>query len=82
MPYIQETVSSKRETAYDIMKFFGIMMVIVGHMTTHLSAFIFSFHMPLFFILAGYFYRERDLKDELLSDAKRLVLPYVFTAAG
>lgn len=47
MPYIQEPVSLKRETTYDIMKFFGIMMVIVGHMTTHLSAFIFSFHMPL-----------------------------------
>lgn len=72
----------KRETTYDVMKFFGIMMVIVGHMTVHLSSFIFSFHMPLFFVIAGYFYHERDIWSELRSDAKRLLLPYAFTAAA
>lgn len=72
----------KRETTYDVMKFFGIMMVIVGHMTVHFSSFICSFHMPLFFIIAGFFYHERDLRSELRSDAKRLLLPYAFTAAA
>lgn len=72
----------KRETTYDLMKFFGIMMVIVGHMTTHFSQFIYSFHMPLYFIIAGFFYHERDIRRELSSDARRLLLPYAFTAAA
>lgn len=82
MQYIQESATPKRETTYDIMKFFGIMMVIVGHMTIHFSSSIYSFHMPLFFILAGYFYHERDVRSELRSDAERLLLPYAFTAAA
>lgn len=69
----------KRVATYDIMKFFGIIMVIVGHMTDHLSTFIFSFHMPLFFIIAGYFYHEKEIAKELHSDVKRLVHPYLFT---
>lgn len=53
----------------------------VGHLTYWVNDFIFSFHMPLFFIVAGYLYRPRPLKETLRKDAKRLLLPYFTTAS-
>lgn len=50
----------ERNRTFDIMKGIGILSVILGHMDVapFWRTFIFSFHMPLFFILAGYFYRS------------------------
>ena len=36
--------------------------------------------MPLFFFVAGYFLKERPLKEEFSLCIKRLILPYVFVA--
>lgn len=37
--------------------------------------------MPLFFILAGYFFRPKDTSDSLSKDFKRLIIPYLFTCS-
>lgn len=42
----------KRDATIDIMKGIGILLVVFGH-TFHESQAIYSFHMPLFFILSG-----------------------------
>ena len=42
----------KRESTIDIMKGIGILLVVLGH-TYYNSQIIYSFHMPLFFILSG-----------------------------
>lgn len=76
-----ESIKKKRVSTFDIMKFFGIVVVIIGHMTEHFREFIFSFHMPLFFILAGYFYHKREIVESLRLDVKHLVYPYLLTAA-
>ena len=73
-----------RNPIFDIMKGFGILLVIAGHMrgvNAYLYQFIFSFHMPLFFVLSGYFYKPKDIKNSLSKDFKRLVHPYLFTCA-
>lgn len=70
----------KRSATFDIMKFFGIMFVIIGHLATTGQRVIFSFHMPLFFIIAGYFYHPKDYKASFKKDVERLLLPYVFTS--
>ena len=69
-----------RLDTFDIMKFFGIMMVIIGHMTQYFEHVIFSFHMPLFFIIAGYFYHSKGIKESFAKDVKHLIYPYVLTA--
>lgn len=69
-----------RIATYDLMKFFGIIFVIIGHMTTVGVKFIFSFHMPLFFIIAGYFFHQKNVSNSLKSDVQRLVCPYLFTS--
>lgn len=51
--------AKERDHTCDIMKCIGIIAVIAGHLTLAGHRFIFSWHMPLFFITAGYFYQEK-----------------------
>jgi fucose 4-O-acetylase-like acetyltransferase len=65
----------------DNLKAIGILAVILGHMASPFSAFIFSWHMPLFFILAGFFIKyELSMKEFIIKDFKRLMLPYFIFA--
>lgn len=69
-----------RYIEFDIMKGIGIILMIIGHLTPYMTNVIFSFHMPLFFIVSGYFYKPTILNDSLKKDFKRLVIPYIATA--
>lgn len=66
----------------DIAKGIGIILVVLGHCvvkTDFTHKFIFSFHMPLFFILSGYcFHVEKyeNIKEVFCKRAKALLLPY------
>ncbi len=61
----------------DNLKAFGILAVILGHIATPLGFFIYSWHMPLFFFLAGLLIKhELTTKQFILKDFKRLMLPY------
>lgn len=43
---------------------------------------IYSFHMPLYFIIAGYFFRsDKDFKSRIVKDSRRLLLPYIVCMA-
>lgn len=59
-------VMTSRNSTIDVAKGIGIFFVVLGHnwLSTHekseLSRVIFSFHMPLFFFLAGIFLRASD----------------------
>ncbi|MUK29473.1 acyltransferase family protein [Aliivibrio fischeri] len=59
------------------LKFFGIIAVILGHINSPLSSFIFSWHMPLFFMISGFFIKTDDnIKGLIFKDCKRLMIPY------
>lgn len=45
--------------------------------TTGLHDLVYSFHMPLFFMLAGYTMRPKPRKTVLVSSFKRLIAPYM-----
>lgn len=74
--------SKKRDISIDIAKGIAILLVIVGHSQgpAILNSFIYSFHMPLFFIVSGYFYRSKGVSESLKNDLKRLVVPYLFAS--
>lgn len=59
-----EVQKNKRIDYLDIAKGIGILSVIIGHTfdVQYLSNFLYSFHMPLFFVLSGYFFKEKDTK--------------------
>lgn len=68
----------------DNLKVFGILAVILGHIASPLGGFIFSWHMPLFFIIAGFFIKfDLAYKEFLLKNFKRLMIPYfIFASMG
>lgn len=54
--------SNNRIAWVDIAKGIGIVLVLIGHISQNknLHYFIYSFHMPLFFIISGYLYSEKE----------------------
>lgn len=74
---------NNRNPTIDIAKAIGILLMILGHcdgLPYLLRNFIFSFHMPLFLILSGYFYKEKNIRDIISSGNKHLVKPYFITS--
>ncbi|MDD3342472.1 MAG: acyltransferase family protein [Sulfurospirillaceae bacterium] len=66
------------------LKVIGILAVILGHIASPLSTFIFSWHMPLFFIVSGFF-MDLDVSFEVffIKNFKRLMVPYfIFSMVG
>lgn len=54
-------------------------MIWVHCKTAEISHFAYTFHMPLFLFVSGYFYKFRKIKQELSMDFQRLIVPYLFT---
>ena len=68
---------------FDIAKGISILAVILGHckgLPLEIINFVFTFHMPLFFIISGDFIKERNTKEMIALKAKQLLIPYVVTA--
>lgn len=66
----------------DIAKGIGILTMVLGHNIVSLQPIIFSFHMPLFFILAGYTIKKVNKEGILkatIKDFRRLIIPCIIT---
>ncbi len=77
-------VISNRIEVFDIAKGIAIIAVVAGHAVSgKIHSFIFLFHMLFFFVLAGYFFKEKsyasfkNLKDFIIKKAQRLLFPYL-----
>lgn len=77
------TTKTSRINWIDWAKFFGIYLVILGHVNSEcsLGRFVYSFHMPMFFALSGLTFKLRPLKEEIKINAKRILIPYLFFMA-
>ena len=77
-----------RDITFDIAKGIGIVLVVIGHYIPDNApswyigfvSFVYHFHMPLFFMIAGFFY-ERSIKKIgywrfVRSKFERLMFPY------
>lgn len=64
----------------DLAKGFAILLVIIGHIDTipYVKHLIYSFHMPLFFILSGYFFKnEESFRKAFKKLFSTLIIPYL-----
>ena len=71
---------TKRIDWIDIAKGIAIILVVIGHTLDEASIarhVIFSFHMPVFFILAGYTMRPKPMSTVVRSSWSRLLVPYL-----
>lgn len=68
----------------DIAKGLGILAVILGHCHIPDKAWnaIYSWHMPIFFLISGFFYRERPFLDLVKAKFNTLLKPYFYTCIG
>ncbi len=71
-----------RLTEIDFIKGFGILLVLIGH--SGISGFpyvwIYGFHMPLFFIVSGLFYKRKSFREFTISNCRRLLFPWIIFA--
>ncbi len=69
-----------RFLSIDILKGIGILFVLTAHFFGGFySGFVYSFHMPLFFIVAGLFMKPMDLKSSFKKNFTRLLYPVFLT---
>lgn len=72
---------SKRKIWVDACRGIAILLVLLGHNDPPFIRQIYGFHMPLFFILSGYVYKDKhtdiSLKEEVLRLTKGYLIPYV-----
>ena len=78
--------SAKKEWA-NYLKAYGIIMVVIGHAgaPADISKLISLFHMPLFFFISGYFYKDeyvQNIWDFVKRRLKGLYLPSVIFGIG
>jgi fucose 4-O-acetylase-like acetyltransferase len=72
---------NNRERWLDTAKGLGILAVVAGHSGNLLAhTYLYWFHMPLFFIISGYLYKNlhnmQDLKKWINKRTKQLLIPY------
>lgn len=83
-------MTKERLTFVDTAKFLAIWMVIISHscMNSDVARFLFAFHVPLFFILYGFVYKEKENQVSVVSYLKnrvpalfgRILVPYLLLA--
>ena len=68
----------ERRQDIDLLKGFGILLMVFNHIGwgRMVHIYIQSFHMPLFFIVSGYLWKQRAATDLSRKRQKSLLLPY------
>lgn len=64
----------------DIAKGIGIILVILGHCIFPCHTIIDIFHMPLFFLLAGITFHNKQANEFVIGKINRIFVPYIFWA--
>lgn len=64
----------------DVAKGIGMLCVILGHLSMNrINTVVFTFHMPLFFLIGGYLFKPQESKLLFKKKFKQLLYPYYFT---
>ena len=73
-----EQSRAERLSWLDVLKGIGIILVAIGHIYSNQMVFnwLYSFHMPLFFLAAGWVYKEKTIITDLKRRIQTIVVPY------
>ena len=72
-----------RDRPADIAKCIGIFSIIIGHFgIPSIVRVVFTFHVPVFYIITGYFLKKEEIIHFIKRKAKTLLVPYVITCAS
>lgn len=73
-------MSRERITFLDLFRAFGIILMLMGHIKfgSIFDKWIHAFHMPMFFFVSGWFYKQKDnSRHQIIRKVKTLLLPYI-----
>lgn len=76
-------MKKNRNKQIDILKGIAIIMIVLGHCSSPFTHFLYLFHLAIFFMVSGYFWKEnsintiKDLKRFIINKVKRLYVPFV-----
>ena len=68
----------------DVAKVIGIYFVTIGHgslVSKDYTTLIYSFHIPLFFLLSGLLYKRRNIRESFKKINRALIVPYLIINA-
>lgn len=68
---------TERSDYWDVVKGIGIIFVVIGHSASPISGLLYLFHMPLFFFISGFFYKEEYSLNPFLLIKKRIKSLYI-----
>lgn len=70
--------TDKRVNYIDLFRAFGIICMVFSHVYFGhiIDKWIHVFHMPMFFVIAGFFYKERNFKEFIFNKVRSLLFPY------
>lgn len=77
------TLQKVRVEEIDILKAFGIITMVAGHAGAPFSKFFYLFHMPVFFMASGFFFKDKTSDSfkgvikSIISKIKTLWAPFV-----
>lgn len=73
--------SNKRVKYIDIAKGIAVICIILGHLgNDSINRVVFTFHVPIFFFITGYFISQnKPVKEFILGKFRTLIVPYIFT---
>lgn len=84
-PKAQAVASGKARLAYmDIARGIAMVCIVAGHFgIATINRVVYTFHVPLFFLMSGFFFSVKGTWTEfLLGKAKQLLLPYLIGCVG
>jgi len=67
---------SNRKAWIDQARGLSIFLVVYGHNFPFCEPYIYSFHVPLFFLIAGLFHPDKVGRDTVIRRAKMILTPY------
>ena len=74
----EQSRAEQRLSWLDTLKGIGIILVAIGHIYSNRTVFnwLYSFHMPLFFLAAGWVYKKRPIITDIMRRLQTIVVPY------
>lgn len=75
---------NKRIEYLDIAKGFAMICIIFGHLgIVGINSFVFTFHVPIFFLISGYFLDNRlEMKEFMFKKSRQLLIPYMLACSS
>lgn len=76
----EQSLSKQARIEYiDLFRGIGIILMVMGHVGfgSFFDRWIHIFHMPMFFIISGYFWKDHPFSTMLKKKARTLLIPYI-----